>query len=151
MKMQLLILISFFTLGQTFAVTELGKKVDPKNLTPISKLISTPQDFDGKEVTISGMVTDVCSMRGCWMKFASDEKYQTLMLKVKDGDMVFPLSAKGKLAYATGTLSHKTYTADQLIAMEKERAKEQKREPKIEEIKGPKTFYQFSPVGVRID
>ena len=140
-------------LGMThaYAVTELGKKVSPDSLTPISKLLASPTDFDGKEVTIKGMVTDVCSMRGCWMKFASDKQYQTLMIKVRDGDMVFPLSAKGKQALATGTLLSKTFTKDQLIAMENERAKSQKREAKIDEIKGPKTFYQFSPVGVRIE
>lgn len=135
----------------TFALTELGKKVEAKELTPISELLANAEKFNNKEVTIKGMITDVCSMRGCWMEFASDKAYQTLRLKVKDGEMVFPLAAKGKLAYAKGTLNYKTYSKDELIAMEKKYAQMQKREAKLDDITGPKTFYQFSPVGVRIE
>jgi hypothetical protein len=38
------------------------------------------------------------------MKFIVGSNNGPFRLKVRDGDMVFPLSAKGKTAYATGTV-----------------------------------------------
>ena len=146
----LLLLLSFVSLS-TSAATEMGKKFSTQKLTPISKLLADADQFNGKEVTIKGMITNVCSMRGCWMEFASDKAYQTLRIKVRDGDMVFPLSAKGKLAYAKGTLSSKTYSKEQLIAMKENYAKKQNKKADLSKITGPKTYYQFSPVGVRIE
>ena len=47
---------------------------------------------------IEGLVVEVCKARGCWMQLASDKEFQTMKIKVKDGVMVFPMSAKGKTA-----------------------------------------------------
>lgn len=145
----------------SFGATEFGAKFKEKETTPISKILEDFKSYQEKEVVISGMVTNVCSMRGCWMEFASDKQYQTLRIKVQDGDMVFPLSAKGKSAIAKGKLSSKTYTKDELIAMEKERIEYFRKkgndkgviasEERIAKINGPKTFHQFIPSGVRID
>jgi len=144
------LLLSLLSLT-TNASTQFGKKFSTDELTPISTLLANADAFNEKEVTIKGMITNVCSMRGCWMEFASDKAYQTLRIKVRDGDMVFPLSAKGKMAYAKGTLSYKTYTKEQLIAMEESFAKKQNKKADLTKITGPKTYYQFSPLGVRID
>ncbi len=128
-----------------------GKAVDKKRLTPISKLIAEAKNYKDKEVTIKGMVTNVCSMRGCWMEFASDKEYQTLKIKVRDGDMVFPLSAKGKTAYAVGTINSQTYSKEELVAMAEARAKKYGKPADLSKITGPKTFVNFVPSGVTIE
>lgn len=151
MKKFIILTSLIFLFTTAHAATEFGKKVNKSQLTPISELLADAKKFDGKEVTIKGMVTNVCSYRGCWMEFASDKAYQTLRLKVRDGDMVFPLSAKGKVAYATGTLKYKTYSKEELIAQEKKYAKKQNKKADLSKITGPKTFYQFSPSGVHIE
>ena len=79
-----------------------GAKMD--KLVAISTVLATPKEYLGKEITVAGIIVSVCSKRGCWMKLASDKKFQTLRIKVKDGDMVFPFNAKGQTAYATGRL-----------------------------------------------
>jgi hypothetical protein len=132
-----------------FASTEYGSKFKVSELTPISKLISKSKELAEKEVIIKGMITNVCSYRGCWMEFASDKKYQSLRIKVRDGDMVFPITAKGKTAYAKGKISSKTFTKKQLISMAQKRAKGKNAD--ISKITGPKTYYQFVPSGVRIE
>lgn len=70
----------------------------------VSALLASPEEYLDKTVTIEGTVVGVCSMRGCWADIASDARFQKLRLKVQDGDMVFPMHAKGRKAIATGKL-----------------------------------------------
>lgn len=152
MKLSLLLfLLSFSIIAKPQHFGKKVAKISKESLTPISKLLETPKNYEGKEVTISGMVTNVCSMRGCWMEFASDKKYQSLRIKVRDGDMVFPLSAKGKVAYATGTLHSKTYSKDELISFAKQRAKKSGKPADLSKITGPQTYHNFIPTGVSIE
>ena len=53
---------------------------------------------------IDGVATAVCEHMGCWMAVASveDQKGPTVRLKVEDGVIVFPMSAKGKPVSAEG-------------------------------------------------
>lgn len=81
-----------------------GDTVVKDAVMPVSQLLQQPATYLDKVVTISGTVDSVCSKQGCWMKFTTDNNVLPFRIKVRDGDMVFPLSAKGKTAYATGTL-----------------------------------------------
>lgn len=147
--MKIILIVMCLVTVSSYAATEFGSKFKTTNLTPISKLISESKAHSDKEVVIKGMITNVCSYRGCWMEFASDKKYQSLKIKVRDGDMVFPISAKGKTAYAKGKISSKTFSKKELIAMAQKRSKDKKAD--TSKITGPKTFYQFIPSGVRIE
>ena len=86
------------------AATLFGETVDKTAVMPLSQLLQQPASYLDKTVTISGTVDSVCSKQGCWMKFTVSSEQGPFRLKVRDGDMVFPLTAKGKTAYATGTL-----------------------------------------------
>ena len=84
--------------------TKLGAGVTLKEATPIASLVAKPADYVGKTVRIDGVATAVCSAMGCWMAVApeSDPKGQTVRLKVEDGVIVFPMTAKGKKVSAEG-------------------------------------------------
>ncbi|GAB2912480.1 DUF4920 domain-containing protein [Rheinheimera gaetbuli] len=86
------------------AATLFGDSVDKTAVLPVAQLLTEPQSYLDKVVTISGTVDSVCSKQGCWMKFTAESAAGPFRIKVRDGDMVFPLSAKGKTAYATGTV-----------------------------------------------
>lgn len=86
------------------AATVFGEAVVKDAAMPVSQLLQQPATYLDKVITISGTVDSVCSKQGCWMKFTTDNSPMPFRIKVRDGDMVFPLSAKGKTAYATGTL-----------------------------------------------
>ncbi|MEH8017205.1 DUF4920 domain-containing protein [Rheinheimera muenzenbergensis] len=86
------------------AATLFGAGVDKASILPVEQLLTEPQRYLDKVVTISGTVDSVCSKQGCWMKFTAESAAGPFRIKVRDGDMVFPLSAKGKTAYATGTV-----------------------------------------------
>ena len=87
------------------AATVFGETVDKTAAMPVSQLLAEPKAHLQQVVTISGTVDSVCSKEGCWMKFTAASENGPFRLKVRDGDMVFPLSAKGKTAYATGVVT----------------------------------------------
>ncbi len=77
-----------------------------KDATPIAQLLAKPADFQGKTVRVEGIVTDVCTMMGCWMGIAPTDapKGPAVLIKVDDGVIVFPTSARGKRATAQGVM-----------------------------------------------
>ncbi len=77
-----------------------------KEVTPIPELLAKPADFQGKTVRVEGIVTGVCTMMGCWMALAPTDapKGQAILIKVDDGVIVFPTSARGKRATAQGVV-----------------------------------------------
>lgn len=74
--------------------------------TSIEALSARPAEFIGKTVRVEGVVTAVCQMMGCWMALAPTDNANgpTVRLKVEDGVIVFPVSAKGKRASAQGVV-----------------------------------------------
>jgi hypothetical protein len=77
-----------------------------KEATPIAQLLAKPSDFQGKTVRVEGVVTGVCTMMGCWMALAPTDapKGPAILIKVDDGVIVFPTSARGKRATAQGVV-----------------------------------------------
>ena len=84
---------------------KLGKGVALKKATPIELLTTKPKDFVGRTVRVDGIAKAVCAEMGCWMAVAVDETdpaSPTVRLKVEDGVIIFPMSAKGKKVSAEG-------------------------------------------------
>src|SRR5688500_10149127 len=77
-----------------------------KDATPIAHLLAKPAEFQGKTVRVEGVVTGVCTMMGCWMALAPADapKGPAILIKVDDGVIVFPASARGKRATAQGVV-----------------------------------------------
>jgi hypothetical protein len=82
----------------------LGAGITLKDATPIASLVNHPDLYVGKKVRIDGVGTAVCQEMGCWIAIAADEKPDspTVRVKVEDGVIVFPASAKGKKVSAEG-------------------------------------------------
>lgn len=127
-----------------------GTAVDTSKVMKISTLMENPQDYLNSPVTIKGTIVSVCQKRGCWMTIASDKRFQNLRIKVKDGDMVFPLSAKGSQAIATGKLQPLQYSLKQTRKLLAYRAKEEGKEFDPASVTEPMTMYQLVPTGVSI-
>jgi hypothetical protein len=89
--------------GQTASSgTVYGEGVESTLAVKVSELSDKIDDYVGKRVRVEGLVTDVCPKRGCWMRLKSDREYESLLFKVQDGVIVFPMSMKGKYAVADG-------------------------------------------------
>jgi hypothetical protein len=91
---------------------EFSGGADMSKLVTVKEVLSDIGRFNGKEITLTGTVMKVCKKRGCWMTLKVTDQ-DVITVKVKDGDMVFPLSAIGKKAYATGVITTKKMDLDQ--------------------------------------
>src|SRR5574339_86968 len=101
----LMVLFSITLAGSlTLGDTTLGKGVSLASATPIASLATRPADFVGKTLRVDGVATAVCTHMGCWMAVApeGDAAGTTVRLKVDDGVIVFPVTAKGKRVSAEG-------------------------------------------------
>ncbi|MFN8578495.1 MAG: DUF4920 domain-containing protein [Candidatus Sericytochromatia bacterium] len=124
------------------ALDNLGKEITLKDKTKISEIMGNPENFVGKNVLVEGKVVDVCTERGCWMKVSSDKKRESMTIKVKDGEMVFPIAARGKNVLVEGELFK--------VVMKKKEAEEMKKDGHDHhEKKEGKTVYMFKPKGVK--
>jgi hypothetical protein len=84
--------------------TKVGAGVTLTEAIPIKTVVSKPTDFVGKTLRVDGVATAVCAHMGCWMAVAAtdDPDGPTVRLKVDDGVIVFPVTAKGKQVSAQG-------------------------------------------------
>lgn len=94
--------------GQKF-----GAGVTLADTASIDAILADPNAYKGKTVRVEGMVLDVCPKRGCWMELAGKEPGHKLKFKVTDGEMVFPMDAKGKVAVAQGEISVRELTLEE--------------------------------------
>lgn len=106
MKVNLLLIVLLFTVSFMNAEEKkFGKKITVKEKTAVSKLLSAPDKFNGKNVLVEGVITDVCQDQGCWIDLAGDKEGETIRVKVKDGEIAFPKDSKGKTAIVQGKLA----------------------------------------------
>jgi hypothetical protein len=121
----LLVLVALVALvvpGLAQQGTKYGTGVSLKTSTSIEKVLADPKAYLGKTVRVDGVVTEVCTMAGCWMQLvpekADPKTAKSLRIKVDDGVIVFPQEAKGKKASAEGVFEAvsgemaKEYAAD---------------------------------------
>lgn len=77
-----------------------GGGIDLVEVTPIADILADPDAYVGKTVRVEGGVLDVCPMKGCWIRLGDD--HESIRVKVDDDVIVFPASAKGRIAAAQG-------------------------------------------------
>ena len=132
------------------ATVNLGRPLTLKQPESVNKILSAPDDYDGKTVQVKGKITEVCQMAGCWMSLADAETGKLLTIKVNDGDIVFPKESIGKLAIAEGKLVKMELTREQAVSKARHEAEEQGRKFKAASIKSGATVYQIQGTGAVI-
>lgn len=133
--------------GETY-----GSGVKVAEATPISKILADPDAYVGKTVRIEGKVLDVCPMKGCWMELAGEDGKQSLKVKVDDGVIVFPVTSKGRLAVAEGTVEAIPMTKEKYVAWLEHLAEERGETFDGASVgEGPFRILQLKGTGARID
>lgn len=79
-----------------------GKEITSTEKVKVSEILENPKNYEGKKVLVEGTILNVCAKRGCWIELASDKEFESIRVKVKDGEIVFPMEAKGKTALVEG-------------------------------------------------
>lgn len=103
-----------------------GQGVTLSTETAISAILDNPATYVGKKVKVTGLVIDVCSTRGCWIFLAGDRDFEKIRIKVTDGEIVFPMEARGKKAVVEGVVESLEMTREEVIAQRKHHAEETK-------------------------
>jgi hypothetical protein len=104
MKMMVIAALAL-VMGGVVADEKIGAGVKLNEATPIAAVVKAPKEFVGKTIRIDGVATAVCEEMGCWMAVSESDKpgAPTIRLKVEhEGQIVFPMSAKGKNVSAEG-------------------------------------------------
>ncbi len=134
-----------------WAANPLGKPLTLKQQTAIADLAAKPADFVGRTVQVKGAVTEVCEEAGCWMKLVDPATKASVRIKVKDGEIVFPQEAIGRMAVAEGRFAKIEMTREQAVAQAKHEAGANRKKFDPAGIKGPVTLYQIQGTGAVID
>ena len=132
-------------------MTTYGNGVHLQEITKISDLLATPENYIGKRVKVEGMVLEVCAKRGCWIYLASDRLYEKIQIKVTDGVIVFPMSASGKQARVEGVVEELKMSKDDLIKYKKHLAEEQGRSFDPASIREGEKIIRIIGLGAEID
>lgn len=143
-------IILAFTLSAALLLAgelKLGAPLALKKQTAIAALDSKPADFVNKQVQVKGKVVEVCEKAGCWMNLVDTKTSAKVRIKVKDGEIVFPKEAVGKMAVAEGTFTKIEMTKDQLIAQLKHEAEENNKKFDPATVTEGKTIYQIKGTG----
>ncbi|MBU1618844.1 MAG: DUF4920 domain-containing protein [Gammaproteobacteria bacterium] len=127
-----------------------GGVVDKTKLVEVADILAKPQSYLQQQVTVKGTVEAVCQKKGCWMQLSAGKNQPTFRIKVKDGDMVFPVSAKGKTAYASGKLDPIKMDLESTREYLAHKAEEQGEAFDPQSVTEAITLYQLVPVAVEI-
>jgi hypothetical protein len=130
----------------------LGAGVTLPEATPVAAILDAPESFVGKDVRVEGKVHEVCEMAGCWMELEAADASRVLKVKVNDGDIVFPVAARGKQAIAQGKVERLEMSRARYVRHLKHLAEEQDRQFDESTVvgDGPFLVYQVAGTGARV-
>lgn len=126
-----------------------GEQITMTEKTKISDILADPESFVGKKVLVEGEVVGVCSAAGCWMELKSD-KDGKIKIKVKDGDIVFPMEAAGKKAVVEGLVYKIDLDHESAIEYMQHLAEDAGKDFDPATVTGPMVIYQIKGIGAEI-
>ena len=153
-KILYVLVVSFVVTNTVFAFGDdkdkYGKEITIEEKTKISDILNNPESFLDKTVLVEGEILDVCPMMGCWIELKSDDENGKIRVKVKDGEIVFPKEAKGKVATVQGKVYKIELTMGRAIEYFSHEAEETGNEFDPASVTGTVTLYQIKGIGAEI-
>ncbi len=131
-------------------LTMYGEELTLEETTSVSAILADPEAYLGQQVQVEGTVVDVCEMRGCWLAVAGEKDGELIRVKVEDGVIVFPMSARGLMARVEGVVEKLEFTMDQAVERARHEAEEHGTEFDPSTVTGPETVYQLRGLGAVI-
>ena len=130
--------------------TQYGEELTLTETTSISAILADPESFVGQQVLVEGTVVDVCEMKGCWLGLAGEQDFEQLKVKVDDGVIVFPMTAKGLHARVEGVIEKLELTLEEAIEQAQHQAEEHGEDFDPASVTGPSVSYQIRGHGAQI-
>jgi hypothetical protein len=91
---------------------DFGAGLTLEQTTPLAEIVRDPARFAGDTVLIHGQVTEVCQKKGCWTVIREGDEH--VRVRFKDYGFFLPKDCVGAEAYAQGSVSVETPSADEL-------------------------------------
>ncbi len=133
------------------AGTRYGEELTLTETTRIADILADPEAYVGQRLLVAGTVVDVCEKRGCWLELASEEDFDKLRVKVDDGVIVFPMSARGLQAHVEGVFEKLEYSEEEALEMARRQAEEHGTELDPTMVSGPEVVYQLKGIGAVVE
>ncbi len=127
-----------------------GASLSASETTAIHDLLKDKESFVGETLQVEGTVVGVCAMRGCWIEIGGEDG-ESIRFKVNDGEMVFPMAAKGSSVRAEGVWTKIVVPVEELRANEAKKAAEAGEEFDPQSISEPYIGWQLKGLGAVID
>ena len=153
MKKLFLLVLAISLSSILFAQTseeKLGKEITLTEKTNISDILTNPELYLDKTVLVEGEVLDVCHNMGCWMDLSSGTEGEKIKVKVKDGEIVFPVEAIGNNAQVEGKVYKIELTEKEAKEYYEHMAEENGKTFDPSTVSGPVTLYQIKGLGAKI-
>ena len=147
----LLLMLLVATRTEAFNGERYGNPLTLSEMTRVSEIEKNPSAFIGKKVLVKGTVVEVCAKRGCWLDIASDTPYEKIQIKVADGVIVFPMSARGHTAMVEGVVEELKLSREQATAYYRHKAEEKGLPFDPASVKGPEKIYRIRALGAVIE
>jgi len=128
-----------------------GAGINLTETVAIAAIHEEPEVYEGKNVVVEGTITEVCPRRGCWVDLVDAETNETIRIKVTDGYIVFPLSAKGKYAKVEGMVEKLELTEEQARSRREHEAEEKGESFDPESVTGPEVIWRIKGQGAQIE
>ena len=145
-----IIIISFAGFSMAAEEIKFGETIELSESINISQILENPSAHLDNMIRVEGTIIGVCGHMGCWMEIAGDKPYTKIRVKVNDGDMVFPLTAKGQHAIIEGELVAIDLSKAQATTMKKAECEEMGEHFDPASVTEGTTIYQIKPRGVVI-
>lgn len=137
--------------GQAPSVLKYGAPLSLSEETKISQVLREPENYLGTRVLVQGEIVDVCAKAGCWLEIAGDQPGQKIKIKVNDGEIVFPVTAKEKAARVEGEVYKIELSHEQALGYMAHVAEEQGAAFDSSSVAGPMVIYQIKGLGAEIE
>ncbi len=125
--------------------SQFGNPVAATALTDINSLPTAMATKETLPLDVKGVVTEVCSKEGCWIKVKTENG--NMMVKMKDHAFTVPLALNGKEILINGVATKKTTSVEHLKHYAEDAGKSK---AEIEAIKEPKKEITITANGITV-
>jgi Domain of unknown function (DUF4920) len=143
------LLVSACKSKQAMTGDAFGEKIIPKNPIPVQTILTRLHDTNKLEnIQVTGKVSSVCQVKGCWMTLVAKETGQPpLLVKFKDYGFFMPKDLSGGEVVMQGDAFKEITSVEELKHYAED---EGKPKTEIDAITQPREEYKFVAKGVMI-
>ena len=122
-----------------------GKNISKSNIQSVEKIVKNEANFQGKEVTVHGVVEKICVKKGCWLNLGKGDK--TVRVTFKNYGIFVPSNFLGEKVAIQGIFK---LTEESVERQRHLLEDEGKPRSEIEKITSPKKTYSIVATGIEI-